>query len=54
MRRWPLVVPPLALFYCLIVRGGILDGWGGFYYGFQRSVAELMLSVYMIKSRFSN
>ena len=54
MRRWPLVVPPLALFYCLIVRGGILDGWGGFYYGFQRSVAELMLSVYLIKGRFSS
>ena len=50
MRRWPLIVPPLALFYCLIVRRGILDGWGGFYYGFQRSFAELMLSVYMIKS----
>ena len=54
MRRWPLVVPPLALFYCLIVRGGILDGWGGFYYGFQRSIAELMLSVYLIKGRFSS
>lgn len=53
MRRWPLIVPPLALFYCLIVRGGILDGWHGFYYSFQRSVAELMLSVYMIKGRFS-
>ncbi|HEX6044881.1 MAG TPA: glycosyltransferase family 2 protein [Pyrinomonadaceae bacterium] len=49
MRRWPLIVPPLALFYCLIIRRGILDGWGGFYYGFQRSFAELMLSVYMIK-----
>jgi glycosyltransferase involved in cell wall biosynthesis len=54
MRRWPLIVPPLALFYCLIVRGGIRDGWHGLYYGFQRSVAELMLSVYMIKSHFSN
>jgi glycosyltransferase involved in cell wall biosynthesis len=54
MRRWPLIVPPLALFYCLIVRGGILDGWGGFYYGFQRSVAELMLSVHMVKNRFGN
>ncbi|HEU4770247.1 MAG TPA: glycosyltransferase family 2 protein [Pyrinomonadaceae bacterium] len=49
MRRWPLIVPPLALFYCLVVRGGILDGWRGFYYGFQRVMAELMLSLYMIK-----
>jgi glycosyltransferase involved in cell wall biosynthesis len=54
MRRWPLVVPPLALFYCLIVRAGIFDGWAGFYYAFQRTVAELMLSVYLLDHRRSN
>ena len=45
MRRWVVVVPPAMLVYCLIVRGGVLDGWQGFYYAFQRTVAELMLSV---------
>lgn len=45
MRRWIVVVPPVMLVYCLIVRGGILDGWQGFYYAFQRTVAELMLSI---------
>ena len=54
MRRWPLVVPPLALFYCLVIRGGILDGWRGLYYGFQRVMAELMLSLYMIRSYRGN
>ena len=54
MRRWPLIVPPLALFYCLVVRAGILDGWAGFYYAFQRTVAELMLSLYLIENRRSN
>ena len=54
LRRWPLVVPPLALFYCLIVRAGIFDGWAGFYYAFQRTVAELMLSLYLIENRRSN
>jgi glycosyltransferase involved in cell wall biosynthesis len=44
LRRWRFVVPPAMLVYCLIVRGGIFDGWAGFYYAFQRSVAELMLS----------
>jgi glycosyltransferase involved in cell wall biosynthesis len=47
MRRWIVVVPPVMLVYCLVVRGGILDGWQGFYYAFQRMVAELMLSVYL-------
>ena len=45
MRRWIVIVPSVMLGYCLIMRGGILDGWQGFYYAFQRSVAELMLSV---------
>jgi len=44
LRRWRFVVPPVMLVYCLIVRGGILDGWAGFYYAFQRSMAEVMLS----------
>lgn len=45
LRRWCVVVPPAMFVYCLIVRGGILDGWQGFYYAFQRTVAEVMLAV---------
>ena len=44
LRRWRIVMPPAMLVYCLIVRGGIFDGRAGFYYAFQRTVAELMLS----------
>ena len=44
MRHWRVVAPPAMLVYCLIVRGGIFDGWAGFYYAFQRAMAELMLS----------
>ena len=44
LRRWRVVAPPAMLVYCLVVRGGILDGWAGFYYAFQRAVAEAMLS----------
>ena len=45
LRRWRIVVPPAMLVYCLIVRGGVLDGPAGFYYAFQRTTAELMLAV---------
>jgi len=45
MRRWVVVVPPAMFVYCLVVRGGVLDGWQGLYYAFQRTVAELMLAV---------
>src|ERR1043165_1150456 len=44
LRRWRVIVPPAMLVYCLVVRGGILDGWAGFYYAFQRAMAEFMLS----------
>jgi len=48
VRRLRIVAPPATFFYCLILRGGVLDGWAGFYYAFQRGLAELMLSLYLI------
>jgi glycosyltransferase involved in cell wall biosynthesis len=51
IRLWLVVAPTMVLCYCLIVRGGITDGWRGFYYAFQRTLAELMLSLYLIDSR---
>jgi glycosyltransferase involved in cell wall biosynthesis len=53
IRRWRFVMPPAMLFYCLIVRGGIFDGWPGFYYAFQRALAELMLSFHLIENSFT-
>ena len=48
IRRWRVVAPVGVLFYCLFMRGGILDGWPGFYYAFQRMMAELILSLYLL------
>jgi len=48
VRRWRVVAPLAMLLYCLILRGGVLDGWAGFYYAFQRALAELMLSLYLL------
>jgi len=48
VRRWLVVTPFAVVFYCLVIRGGVLDGWPGFYYAFQRMLAELMLSLYLI------
>ena len=52
IRRLRVIAPLAALFYCLIVRGGVLDGWPGFYYAFQRMLAELLLSLYLIEHDF--
>jgi hypothetical protein len=37
------------LFYCLFVKGAILDGRAGLYYAFQRLLSELILSLYLIE-----
>src|SRR4030095_11412850 len=49
MRQWRVVAPSAMIFYCLIWRAGVLDGWSGFYYAFQRATAELMLSLHLIE-----
>jgi glycosyltransferase involved in cell wall biosynthesis len=48
IRRLRLVAPPAVLFYCLL-KGGILDGYAGWYYALQRAMAELMLSLYLLE-----
>lgn len=45
------VLPVATPFYCLFIRGGIFDGWPGLYYAFQRTLAELILSLYLLDSR---
>ena len=47
-RRMIVVAPPLMFLYCLIAKGGILDGWRGVYYALQRTTAELILSLNII------
>jgi glycosyltransferase involved in cell wall biosynthesis len=49
VRRLRVIAPFAMLCYCLILRGGVLDGWPGFYYAFQRTLAELVLSLYLIE-----
>jgi glycosyltransferase involved in cell wall biosynthesis len=48
IRTWRVVAPAAMLLYCLIFRGGVFDGWAGFYYAFQRTLAELMLSLHLL------
>jgi len=51
LRKLIVVAPPLVLLYTLFVRGVILDGWPGWYYAFQRVVAELLLSTSLLESK---
>jgi glycosyltransferase involved in cell wall biosynthesis len=53
LRKWLVVAPAAVLFYCLFVRGGILDGWPGFYYAGQRFLAESILSLYLLNNKIN-
>ena len=44
------LAPGAMLLYCLFVRGGILDGRAGLFYALQRTVAEAILSLYLLKA----
>ena len=50
LRKQKLLAPFVILFYCLILKGGILDGWAGWYYAFQRTLAEILLSLRLIET----
>lgn len=41
-KKW---APPLVLIYCLFYKRLVLDGWPGWYYTFQRVLAETLLSL---------
>jgi glycosyltransferase involved in cell wall biosynthesis len=49
IRRTRVLGPPAMLFYCLVVRGGVLEGRAGWYYAFQRATAEMLLSLYLLE-----
>ncbi|NET86034.1 MAG: glycosyltransferase family 2 protein [Moorea sp. SIO1F2] len=49
IRKQKIIAPFIILFYCLILKGGIFDGWHGWYYAFQRMLAETLLSIRLIE-----
>lgn len=50
IRRQKILAPLIILLYCLILKGGILDGWHGWYYAFQRVLAEILLGIRLIEA----
>lgn len=45
------IAPFAVLLLCLVWHRGLLDGWRGWYYAFQRVLAELMLSLFLWEAR---
>lgn len=51
IRKQIILAPFVVFFYCLILKGGILDGWRGWYYAFQRMLAELLLALHLLEDK---
>ncbi|MBO3459265.1 glycosyltransferase family 2 protein [Aetokthonos hydrillicola Thurmond2011] len=49
IRKQKILAPFIIFFYCLIFKGGIFDGWHGWYYAFQRTLAETLLSIRLVE-----
>jgi glycosyltransferase involved in cell wall biosynthesis len=49
LRKTRCLFPFVIFFYCLFVKGAILDGWAGVHYAFQRMLAEILLALYLIE-----
>jgi hypothetical protein len=51
LRRRIFLAAPVMFFYLLFARGLLLDGWPGWFYVCQRTIAELLLSVRLLIER---
>lgn len=49
LRRLIVFAPPAMFLYCMLVAGNIVDGRAGLFYALQRTLAELILSMYILK-----
>ncbi len=54
LRKYTALTPVIIFFYCLIVRGGILEGRKGLFYAMQRMYAELILSLKIVDQKIKN
>lgn len=54
LRRMRVVAPFIMFFYCLLVKGALLNGRVGIYYVFQRLFSELLLSLYLLEHDLNN
>jgi glycosyltransferase involved in cell wall biosynthesis len=51
LRRTGWLAPIVIVPYILIIRGGLLDGWRGLSYAFQRAQVELLLAFCLMQAR---
>ena len=51
LRSTLVLAPPAVFIYCYLLKGGIFEGRAGLFYAMQRAVAEMILSLYLLKRK---
>ncbi|PYK68172.1 MAG: glycosyl transferase [Verrucomicrobia bacterium] len=52
LRKNGMIVAPIVMpIYLLLIRGLVFDGWNGWYYTFQRTIAEMMLALRLLEAK---
>jgi glycosyltransferase involved in cell wall biosynthesis len=54
LRKTILLGPPVVFAYTLFAKGLILDGWPGWFYAWQRLLAEALLSLRLMEARLKS
>ncbi len=54
LRLWAWPAPILVFFYTLVVKRCILDGWPGWLYVLQRTLAETMIALELVENRLKS
>lgn len=49
LRRTGFLSPPIVAFYCLFGKGLLLEGWPGWYYTLERTVAECVIVLALLR-----
>ncbi len=52
LRKNGIILAPMVMpIYLLLIRGLVFDGWNGWYYTFQRTIAEMMLALRLLEAK---
>jgi glycosyltransferase involved in cell wall biosynthesis len=54
IRRWGWPAPIVVFLYTLIIKGCAFDGWRGWFYVLQRTIAEIMLALAIVDRRIAD
>ena len=54
IRKWIFVAPMIMPIYLLLARHLILDGWNGWYYVFQRTIVEMLVSLRLLEQKLGD